>query len=86
MRSDAQTYTLAAATPVAIRGGLYALMGKAAGGNLQVMVPDGTFMAVTTVDTPATPISVIGGSISPIYLPAGTVQLASGSGWLVGIG
>lgn len=86
MRADAQTYTLATATPVTIRGGAYALVGLAAGGNLQFRAPDGTFVAVTVSDAPATPISVIGGTISPIWLPAGQVQLPTGSGWLVGIG
>jgi hypothetical protein len=86
-RADSSQYLLVAATPVAIKGGVYALIGKAAGGNLQMQAPDNTFVAVTTVDTPATPVSAIGGSISPIYLPAGSVQIASGGNcWLVGIG
>jgi len=87
MRTDAQTYALAAATPVTIRGGIYAIVATGATGNLQMKAPDGTFVNVATSDTPGTSITLAGAAcMSPIYLPAGSVQLTSGSGWLVGIG
>jgi len=87
MRADAQTYVLAAATPVTIRGGVYAIVATGATGTLQMKAPDGSFVSVATSDTPGTPITLAGAAcMSPIYLPAGSVQLASGSGWLVGIG
>lgn len=87
MRSDPQIYTLAAATPVAIRGGQYMLVATGATGNLQVLAGDNsTYVNVASTDTPGTPVSLAGaGAISPLWLPAGKVQLASGSGWLVGV-
>lgn len=85
-RADSLSYALSG-TGVAIRGGIYALVSNAVGGQLQMMAPDNSsWVPVATVDVPATPISAINGSISPIYLPAGQVKLVTGSGWLVGIG
>jgi hypothetical protein len=87
MRADAQSYALAAATPVQIRGGTYALVAAGGTGNLQMAAPDGTFVNVSPAVIPPTAIALAAaGSISPIYLPAGRVQLASGTGWLIGIG
>lgn len=87
MRADPTQYTLAAATPVTIRGGIYALVSDGITGNLQMSSPTGTFVNVATSDVPGTPVALAAaGSFSPIYLPAGRVQLASGAGWLVGIG
>lgn len=86
-RADETSYALAAATPVTISGGIYALVAKGATGNLQMSTPDSTFVEVFTTEVPATPVALAAaGCLSPIYLPAGRVQLASGTGWLVGIG
>jgi len=87
MSADSTQYALAAATPVTIRGGRYALVSKAATGNLQIATPDGTFVNVASADVLATPIALAAaGCIAPLYLPAGQVQIATGSGWLVGVG
>ena len=85
--ADRAQYALAAATPVTIRGGIYALVATAGTGNLQMAAPNGTFVNVSPAVIPPTAVALAAaGSISPIYLPEGQVQLASGTGWLVGVG
>lgn len=85
-RADSSQYAIST-TPISIRGGVYALVAKGATGNLQMAAPDMTFVNTATIDVPATPIALAAaGCLAPIYLPAGQVQLASGAGWLIGIG
>jgi hypothetical protein len=87
MRADAQSYALAAATPVQIRGGTYALVATGGTGQLQMAAPDGSFVNVFTSDVPGTAVTLtVAGCLSPLFLPAGRVQLTAGVGWLVGIG
>jgi hypothetical protein len=71
---------------VRIAGGTYALLGTATGGALQMLCPDNTTWAPVQMSTGAAALTVIAGSLSPIPLPQGTVRLASGNAWLIGMG
>jgi hypothetical protein len=86
MRADPKNYALAANTAVQISGGIYMLIAAGTTGQFQLLAPDGTtWEPLQPVGTSAA-MTGIAGCISPIYLPAGQVKLASGTGWLVGIG
>lgn len=104
-RADSLSYPLlanASATgpQVLIRGGIYCLTvnGTLTGATLQLQMlqPDGvTWSPVSDVSVPATPLQVTSapGTLTRIYLPAGSVRLALTAGtiastnaWLVGIG
>ncbi len=104
-RADSLSYPLlanASATgpQVPIRGGIYCLTvnGTLTGATLQLQMlqPDGvTWSPVSDVSVPATPLQITAapGTLTRIYLPAGSVRLALTAGtisatnaWLVGIG